>query len=382
MERFNLQEFLFEQIDAQQFNAHQMRWLLDVSHDGFFKSDDLHDICRQADYLSYVALNKISRDTLRSVKVKTTLLIAAILNSAKGDVLSAVHKLDLLLKFIEDEGISEITRTEKETLMSAKNSDHVRNILDAYIRLIEHPKLVERSDSRFLYDIHDNGIKAQRAEHDFWRCFATYVSYSDNLVYYFDKDYPVLVKIFDDEGEFQQQEDVFMERVPKYINLSDNMLGGKRAWAISPLYQIVKTERMLQEIFAFLQMQTKPVRKIIVMPNRNTKVGGNYGYIEGCNELGIEIKHSTDFISTQFQKREYDIFDEIQVNTSADMLAYMYNTFRSIDRNFIREVLDDIYGKELEINNYKEEIEHIEVDQTTEMEIVPRLMDNSEVINE
>lgn len=186
----------------------------------------------------------------------------------------------------------------------------------------------------------------------------THISEKDNIICYFENGAPVVVKHFEFSGKLLSF-DIWTEREPYYPVICDDDDNNSKediAEVVSPIYQIIKAQRMLAQALRYFCFESKPVRMIIVAPEYKTIFDEPKSFAADCKKLNIELRRDLSALHIDDYAPPYcDFLYGYQWAKSIGVAVYLYKTFRTIDSRFIRAIIDDLHGEFTPSDSYEEE---------------------------
>ena len=112
----------------------------------------------------------------------------------------------------------------------------------------------------------------------------------------------------------------------------------------SPIYQIIKAERILTEALYYEKFVSKPVRKVIIAPNYKEIFNNPKRFEQQCSQNGIELYCNKKMLYGE-RGFPYDFRYASQWYSALSITDRIYHTFRTVDIDFIKDIINDFHGE-------------------------------------
>ncbi len=341
--QFDFKEFLAEQMleaEARNYWGASLKWFSNMVYDGYCTKEQIEEWSNTInnDYI----FSADPRDSYLLLPYREQIVVLYIwsyLLLAEGNASRATYSTQELWDLIIKNDDIELSRRDRAMMTERLRVQDVRGALNEIMKYLHTPDLTIRMLEQ------SNVIPI---EEDF-----THISVKDNIICYFKDGAPVIVKHFEHRGCLYMGENWF-EREPYYAAMpEDNKPIGNDA--VSPIYQVIKAQRMLKQALRFVEFESKPIRKIIVAPEYKEIFSDHKLFAADCVELGIELHQDLIAINEDISSPYGDLFYCFQWSKAISITESLYKSYRTIDSGLIRAIIDDLHGEFTPNDSYKEE---------------------------
>ncbi len=340
---FNFEKYLAEQMLEVQATCHwgaSFKWFSNTVHDGYCTKDQI------IEWRDMIHNNHMfcadSRDSylLRPYRQQVVLLYTwSSLLLASGDEREATYRTRELWDLIVKDEAVELSRRDKAVMAERLRVYDVKGALSEIMEYLRYPDLVTRV-------LTQSNVTPSAEEF-------THISEQDNIICYFKDGAPVVVKYFDYSGRLYMGEDWF-GREPTYFSIiEDGYKVGDDT--VSPIYQVIKAQRMFSQALRFVGFECKPVRKIIVAPDYKAIFDNPERFAEDCEELGIELHQDLTALTSDSNVPYCDLFYWFKWSKAIQITDNLYRVYRTINSRLIGEIIEDLHGEGIINEGYDEE---------------------------
>ena len=317
-----------------------------------FKCDDLQPM------LNLLEEGVASEDCTPRVIVKYMVTYALV---AIGDT-CAEQSIRELWDTIRKEGEVELCRRDKTLFEEKMEVGDLHGVLADIYTYLKTPAIDERLSEWA-------GVEPEDMERD-------YISRRDNIICFFEQGAPVIVKVLDEDGRYCSTEQIYAREPyyralpkPKFESAARTLFDPDESFFVndevgyvdpngaaykteyprynrsfvSPIYQVVKASKILAEALLRENFVSKPVRKIIVASNYKEIFDNPQQFEQQCTQSDIELYCDKTKLYAE-RGFPYDFRYASQWYSALGVTEHIYRTFRSVDSDFIRDIIEELYG--------------------------------------